>query len=76
MTAAEFKAWRKKSGFKSRALAAQALGLSPETVRLYETGIRREDPSKIVVIPRHIALACAAISAGLEPVGECEAEYD
>lgn len=68
MTPESFKKWRKENGFKSRALAAEALGMSPETVRLYETGIRREAPSKTVVIPRHVALACAAVTAGLDPI--------
>ncbi|WP_068318932.1 helix-turn-helix domain-containing protein [Polycladidibacter hongkongensis] len=67
MTPESFKNWRKESGFKSRTQAAEALGVSPETIRLYETGTRRDDPSRKVEIPLHIALACAAITAGLDP---------
>ncbi|KZL18161.1 hypothetical protein PsAD37_03916 [Pseudovibrio sp. Ad37] len=70
MTPESFKAWRKANGFRSRRAAAEALGISEGSVLNYETGHRREDPTRLVVIPRHIALACAAISAGLEPTGD------
>ncbi|SFK99576.1 hypothetical protein SAMN04488518_113129 [Pseudovibrio ascidiaceicola] len=69
MTPEEFKYWRTASGFKSRDAAAAALGVSSETIRLYELGHRRDDPSRAVEIPKHIALACTAIEAGLEPYG-------
>ena len=67
MTSEQFKAWRKGMGL-TQAGAADALGLSKESVFNYETGVRR-DGGRAVVIPRTVALACAAVSAGLEPVG-------
>jgi len=38
------------------------------TIELYERGARRED-NRPVVIPRTVALACAALSNGLEAYG-------
>lgn len=61
MDSAQFRAWRKGLGF-TQAAAAEALGLKKVTVTLYERGTRYEDGAP-VVIPQHIALACAAISA-------------
>lgn len=63
-----FKAWRAAMGFTQQQ-AADALGLSKPGLINYEHGKRR-DGGKPVEIPRHIALACAAIAAGLEPWGE------
>ncbi|WP_109317229.1 helix-turn-helix domain-containing protein [Pseudovibrio ascidiaceicola] len=77
MTPEEFKQWRAALGFKSREAAANALGVSSETIRLYEMGHRRDDPSRAVEIPKHIALACSAIEVGLEPYGQpVPPEYD
>lgn len=61
----DIKAWRKTLGF-TQDQAATALGVSKATVVNYEAGIRRED-GRPVVIPKSIALACAAIAAGLAP---------
>ncbi len=72
MTSEEFKNWRKENGFRSREAAAKALGISVGSVLNYEIGHRREDPTRLVEIPLNIALACAAISAKLEPAGERE----
>jgi len=68
MTPEQFKSWRDEMGF-TQAEAAEALGVSKGTVRNYEIGARRED-GRAVVIPKTVALACAAVSAGLRPVGE------
>ncbi|QRG06109.1 helix-turn-helix transcriptional regulator [Xanthobacter dioxanivorans] len=54
-----FKTWRKVVGL-TQAQAAEALGVSKATIENYERGSRRED-GRPVEIPRHIALACAAI---------------
>ena len=52
-------AWRERMGL-SQARAAEALGMCLRAYRYQESGARR--------IPRWVALACAAIEAGLEPV--------
>ena len=67
MTPSHFKHWRKAQGL-SRQAAAEALGLSFETIRLYETGYRRDSDRTPVQIPRTVSLACAALSAGLEGI--------
>ena len=58
MTANEFIAWRESLGL-SRAEAARRLGLHANSMTNYEH--ERTD------IPLYIALACAALSAGLQP---------
>lgn len=63
MTPEQFKAWRKSMGI-TQGEAAVALGLSKSSVELYEAGKRRED-GRPVIIPRTVALACSAISAGI-----------
>jgi transcriptional regulator with XRE-family HTH domain len=60
MDAPAFIAWRKHQGLTVKA-AAQALGCSSITIDRYEDGRR---------IPRSIALACAAIEARIEPIGD------
>lgn len=56
MTPDAFRRWRKRH-YKSRAAAAKALGRGERTIVKYEMG---ELP-----VPKHIALACAAISLGI-----------
>ena len=56
MTPATFKAFRDRMHF-SKVQAAEALEIDRRTVARYESG---EAP-----IPRHIALACAALAQGL-----------
>lgn len=67
MTPASFRQWRKSLGL-TQLQAAEAIGVSRDSVWLYEAGKRRDD-GRPVAIPRTVALACAAISAGLEPAG-------
>lgn len=68
MNADDFKAWRKEMEL-SQSAAAKELGLSVDTLTNYEAGVRR-DTGKPVLIPRYIALACAALKAGLKPLGQ------
>jgi len=68
MTNEQFKAWRQKMGFTQQQ-AADALGVNNRSVVNYERGVRYDD-GRPVIIPRPIALACAAIKAGLAPEGE------
>lgn len=65
MTHEDFKAWRSAMDL-SQAAAADALGLSKATVENYDRGTRRED-GRPVEIPKHVALACAALWHRLEP---------
>jgi transcriptional regulator with XRE-family HTH domain len=65
MTPEDFKAWRKAMGW-TQTEAAIELGISRGSVELYERGSRRED-GRPVEIPRTVALACAALTHGLEP---------
>jgi len=65
MTNVDFKGWRKRMGM-SQVEAAEALGLSRETVVQYEAG-RRRDTGAEVKIPRTVALACSALAHGLPP---------
>ncbi len=62
MESAQFKAWRKGLGLKQRE-AAEKLGLKKRMIQYYETGKR---DGKKVVIPRTVALACYALSTGVE----------
>lgn len=72
MTPEQFRAWRNTQGFTLET-AAEALGLGRATLQLYERGRRFETDEQgdaaEVEIPRHVALACAAIAAGLKPAG-------
>lgn len=72
MTPEQFRAWRNAQGLTLQD-AAEALGLARATLQLYERGKRFETDAQgdaaEVEIPRHVALACAAIAAGLKPAG-------
>lgn len=61
MTPRELKSWRKRLEM-SQTAAASALGLSLRGYQNYEDGTRP--------IKRYIALACAAIAAGLDEYRE------
>ena len=57
----EFKAWRKSLGL-SQKKAADALGLKNRIVQYYEKG---ERDGERVKIPKHVRLACCALSLGI-----------
>src|SRR5215213_8398215 len=61
MTPSDFKAWRKSLGL-SQKRAADALGLKNRIVQYYEKGERDGDKVKI---PKHVRLACYALSVGV-----------
>ncbi len=63
MTAASLKSWRESLRL-NKAEACAALGLSPNAYAAYERGHYN---GQLRPIPKHVALACAAISNGLEP---------
>lgn len=67
MTPQQLKDWRASLGLSQRK-AASSLGISERMYIYYEKG-RRED-GRAAPIPRTVALACAAVSQGLEPAGE------
>ena len=56
-----FKAWRKSLGLSQRK-AADALGLKSRIVQYYENGERNGAKVKI---PKHVRLACFALSTGI-----------
>lgn len=60
MTADDFEATHRRLGI-SRAELCRRIGIAPNTGMAYASGRR---------IPRHIALACAAVLYGLPPIGE------
>ena len=61
MTPILFKAWRKSLGL-SQKQAADALGLKNRIVQYYEKGERDGEKVKI---PKHVRLACYALSQGV-----------
>ncbi|MBD0272794.1 MAG: helix-turn-helix transcriptional regulator [Acetobacteraceae bacterium] len=61
MTPDEFKTWRKALGL-SQKKAADALGLKNRIVQYYEKG---ERDGERVKIPKHVRLACYALSIGV-----------
>ena len=63
MTPEQFKAWRQHLGLNQKQAAAK-LGVSGQTVWLYEKGEREE--GRPVEIPKPVRLACAAIALGLD----------
>ncbi|CAO3447879.1 hypothetical protein [Azospirillum argentinense] len=63
MTPDDFKQWRASLKLTQQE-AADAIGITKRSVQLYEAGTQP--------VSRTIALACAAISAGLKPIGEAE----
>ena len=66
MTPAEFRAWQARMGLTVRA-AAELLDVAPSTVQAYRTGISRST-GQPVPVQRVVALACAALAAGLGPL--------
>ena len=61
MTPHEFRTWRKGLGL-SQKQAADALGLKNRIVQYYEKGERDGEKVKI---PKHVRLACYALSIGV-----------
>jgi transcriptional regulator with XRE-family HTH domain len=72
MTPGHFKAWRKALGL-SQKKAADALGLKNRIVQYYEKGERDGEKVKI---PKHVRLACYALSVGVGDYHGPEAEGD
>jgi transcriptional regulator with XRE-family HTH domain len=70
MNAKEFKRWRKAHGL-SQTGAARKLGLKIRTIQYYEKGKRKDKP---VDIPKAVALACFAISCGVDDVDYSQPE--
>ena len=69
MTAEQLAQWRADLGLSQRAAAA-ALGIALPTYQSMERG-RSWKTGQPLEIDRRTALACAALAAGLAPVGEC-----
>ena len=65
MTPADFRAWQARMGLTVRA-AADLLGVAPSTVQDWRTGTSRST-GKPIELPSMLALACAALAAGLLP---------
>ncbi len=63
MTPADFRAWQARMGLTVRA-AADLLGVAPSTVQDWRTGTSRST-GKPIALPRMLALAFAALAAGL-----------
>jgi transcriptional regulator with XRE-family HTH domain len=70
MTPNHFKAWRKALGL-SQKKAADALGLKNRIVQYYEKGERDGEKVKI---PKHVRLACYALSVGISDYHGPDAE--
>ena len=67
MTTSDFRAWQARMGLTVRA-AADLLGVAPSTVQDWRTGTSRST-GKPIELPPMLALACAALAAGL---GRCQ----
>ena len=61
MDAETFRAWRQRQGL-TQDVAAQQLGLKRRMIQYYERG---ERSGRRVSIPKHVRLACWAISQGI-----------
>ncbi|WP_036839711.1 helix-turn-helix domain-containing protein [Pleomorphomonas oryzae] len=61
MDAETFRAWRQRQGL-TQDEAAQHLGLKRRMIQYYERG---ERGGRHVAIPKHVRLACWAISQGI-----------
>ncbi len=67
MTRQQLLAFRKSKNWNLEK-AANEIGISTASLRIYEKG-ERKDRDKPVVIPKPIAWACAAINAGIKLMG-------
>ena len=64
MTNNHFRSWRRAIGL-SQAAAADALGLTPSIIEMYEGGSGPDEGG--AEIPKAVALACSALYRRLEP---------
>jgi transcriptional regulator with XRE-family HTH domain len=62
MTPDQFKSWRKAMGLKQKE-AAERLGLKKRVIQYYERGTRDGKP---IDIPKTVALACYALTIGVD----------
>lgn len=67
MTPADLRAWQAQMGYTTRA-AAKALDVSPATYQDWISGTSR-NTGRPVKISLTVGLACAALAAGLTPLG-------
>lgn len=72
MTPDDFRAWRAGLNLTQKQ-AAERLGISTSQLTNYEAGVNRGSGRR-APIPRTVALACAAVAAGLEPWAPGERE--
>ena len=68
MTPADLRAWQASMGISGRE-AARRLGVAVGTYQDWITGTSRTT-KKPISLPPLLGLACAALEAGLQPVGE------
>ncbi|MDY0105323.1 MAG: helix-turn-helix transcriptional regulator [Giesbergeria sp.] len=66
MTPAALRAWQQEMGISGRE-AARRLGVSQATYQDWVTGKSRTSGKPITKLPALLGLACAALTAGLEP---------
>ncbi len=69
MTPQQFRDWQARMGLSIRA-AARELGVTHVTVANWRKFADALDDAPPHPIPRTVALACAALEAGLAPAGE------
>lgn len=67
MTPADLRAWQARMGISARE-AARRLGVAAGTYQDWVTGTSRTT-KKPIALPPLLPLACAALEAGLQPVG-------
>ena len=70
MTPEDLRAWQAHMGY-TYDTAAQALGVSRSTYAEWVAG-RSRTTGRSITISRLVALACAALEAGLRPLGGVE----
>ena len=67
MTSADLRAWQQVMDISGRE-AARRLGVSPATYQDWVTGTSRTS-GRPIKLPPMLGLACAALAAGISPVG-------
>lgn len=68
MTPADLRSWQERMGISGRE-AARRLGVAVGTYQDWITGSSRTT-KKPIKLPPLLGLACAALEAGLQPVGD------